>query len=76
MLLTESDIDKAVNKPDIDTVLYEHCNVNNTGDTEGDPVIDAIRDIILPPSEELLDCQAPKPVLLPTGEVIPILILI
>ena len=41
-----------------------------TGDTEGDLIIDAIRDAILPPSDEILACQDPKPILLATGEVI------
>lgn len=38
------------------------------GDTEGDDFWDAIRDLIKEPSQEMLNCQAPKPVLLPIGE--------
>ncbi|XP_072037603.1 putative neutral ceramidase C [Amphiura filiformis] len=38
------------------------------GDTTGNDLWDAIRDLIKKPSDELIQCQAPKPVLLPTGE--------
>ncbi|XP_077987549.1 putative neutral ceramidase C [Glandiceps talaboti] len=38
------------------------------GDTTGDPFWDSVRDFLREPTEELKDCQAPKPVLLPTGE--------
>lgn len=41
-----------------------------TGATEGDPFWDGIRDTLLgKPSEEIQDCQNPKPILFSTGEV-------
>ncbi|CAD5120124.1 DgyrCDS8701 [Dimorphilus gyrociliatus] len=38
------------------------------GLNESDPVIDTIRDLILPASEELLACHEPKPILISSGE--------
>ncbi|XP_072165215.1 putative neutral ceramidase C [Diadema setosum] len=38
------------------------------GDTEGSPIWDFVRNVLKEPSEEMLECQKPKPVLLPTGE--------
>ncbi|KAI8521297.1 Neutral ceramidase [Branchiostoma belcheri] len=38
------------------------------GDTEGNPFWNIVRDIIKQPSAEEVACQAPKPILLPTGE--------
>ncbi|XP_070544626.1 putative neutral ceramidase C [Ptychodera flava] len=39
------------------------------GSTEGSFFWDAVRDLIHKPSEELVECQKPKPILLPTGEI-------
>ncbi|XP_063969440.1 putative neutral ceramidase C isoform X1 [Lytechinus pictus] len=39
------------------------------GDTDGSLVWDFVRDLIKEPSQEMIDCHQPKPVLLPTGEV-------
>nr|XP_054773965.1 putative neutral ceramidase C [Lytechinus pictus] len=41
----------------------------NQGDTDGSLVWDFVRDLIKEPSQEMIDCHQPKPVLLPTGEV-------
>ncbi|XP_077863814.1 putative neutral ceramidase C [Saccoglossus kowalevskii] len=38
------------------------------GSTEGNFFWDAVRDFIHDPSQELIDCHQPKPILLPTGE--------
>ncbi|XP_019620213.1 PREDICTED: neutral ceramidase-like isoform X2 [Branchiostoma belcheri] len=38
------------------------------GDTEGNPFWNFVRNIIKQPSAEEVACQAPKPILLPTGE--------
>eukprot|EP00057_Strongylocentrotus_purpuratus_P028680 XP_011683154.1 PREDICTED: neutral ceramidase-like [Strongylocentrotus purpuratus] len=38
-------------------------------DAEGSLVWDFVRDLIKEPSQEMLECHLPKPVLLPTGEV-------
>uniref|UniRef100_A0A8C6XF20 Neutral ceramidase n=1 Tax=Naja naja TaxID=35670 RepID=A0A8C6XF20_NAJNA len=39
------------------------------GTTEGDPIWDSIRDLFLVrPSNELIECHKPKPILLPIGE--------
>ncbi|XP_070539276.1 putative neutral ceramidase C [Ptychodera flava] len=38
------------------------------GDTTGDPFWDSVRDFLMEPSQELMDCHEPKPILLPTGE--------
>jgi len=38
------------------------------GETSGNPFWDAIRDFLKEPSQELIDCQAPKPILFATGE--------
>lgn len=41
-----------------------------TGAIEGDPFWDGIRDALLgKPSQEIQDCQNPKPILFSTGEV-------
>ncbi|XP_071952076.1 uncharacterized protein [Antedon mediterranea] len=39
------------------------------GDTEGNAFWNAIRDLIKEPSDELVECHKPKPILLPTGEI-------
>nr|XP_006823956.1 PREDICTED: neutral ceramidase-like [Saccoglossus kowalevskii] len=38
------------------------------GDTTGSAFWDSVRDAIKEPTQELIDCHEPKPVLLPTGE--------
>lgn len=47
-----------------------------TGAVDGDPFWDGVRDAVLAvPSNETQECQRPKPILIPTGEVKELLLL-
>lgn len=56
----------------VSQMLYYYDYLFNLfpGDLEGDEVADRVIDVLFNVSKEMRECQWPKPVLLPTGEVI------
>ena len=36
--------------------------------TRNDPFWDGIRDLVFKPSDEMVECHKPKPIIIPTGE--------